>query len=153
MKALQGHGQEMRRSSGVTSGISSGMGMYSVGRKTPVKWQTSPPRKTKVSGVVRTRPEMWAVACPGTFRICRCVLDCACVEGSQASKTRTDEALAGGQVFSRLQRTYIKATVPEVVVCLKFANLEVVAKRGFDDLAALKIRLMKWRVFFCWITW
>ncbi len=54
----QGHGREKRESSFTTDGIVPGMGTYGVGRKEPPKWQTSPPSRTNVVGVVRARPAM-----------------------------------------------------------------------------------------------
>lgn len=58
-----GHGREKRESSFTTDGIVPGMGTYGVGRKEPPKWQTSPPSRTNVVGVVRARPAMWPTAC------------------------------------------------------------------------------------------
>ena len=50
------------------SGIGSGKGRPSLGRKSPAKWQISPPMKTNVSGVVRARPQIWPMQCPGVLR-------------------------------------------------------------------------------------
>ena len=67
--AEQGHGLDILGSNTACTGIISGRGMYLVGRIAPVKWQTSPPRNTNVSGVVLTRADMWPTACPGTFNM------------------------------------------------------------------------------------
>lgn len=66
MKMLHGHGLGKNGSLSKTpDGMVSGNGSLAFGLMTPEKWQMSPPRKTKVSAVVRARPHKWPTQCPG----------------------------------------------------------------------------------------